>query len=116
MIKLTDLIYSSLNASKHTACIFVDLRKAFDTVNHKILLDKMERYGIRGLALKWFASYLSHRKYRVKGGSSVSQLKTNNIGIPQGSIVEPILFLCYINDLPTVCPKISTLLYADEPL
>ena len=114
LINLTENIYSALNESKHTACVFIDLRKAFDTVNHGILLRKLYCYGIRGLPLKWFSDYLSNRTHCVKIGTHISGAKTSSIGIPQGSIVGPILFLCYINDLPNACPNMSTLLYADD--
>ena len=111
---LTERVYSSLNSKEHAACIFVDLRKAFDTVNHAILLRKLECYGIRGLPLQWFTSYLCNRTQCVKIGSKVSNLRTVNISVPQGSILGPILFLCYVNDLPNACPNLSTLLYADD--
>ena len=82
------------------ACgIFVDLQKAFDTVNHEILFKKLEHYGIRGLSNSWFKSYLSNRKQYVTINGFKSDSTSINIGVPQGSVLGPLLFLIYINDL-----------------
>lgn len=111
---LTEFIYSSLNAKRHTISLFIDFSKAFDTVNHKILLNKLSSHGVRGLPNAWFASYLSNRQHCVKIGHHVSDYKTTNIGVPQGSILGPLLFLCYVNELSNVCPVSTTVLYADD--
>ena len=79
--------------------VFIDLEKAFDTVNHKILLKKLEFYGIRGKSNQWFASYLSNRQQCVKLDGKKSSLLDISCGVPQGSILGPLLFLIYINDM-----------------
>ena len=77
----------------------MDLEKAFDTVNHKILLKKLEHYGIRNIANKWFDSYLSDRKQFVSIGGINSSNLSITCGVPQGSILGPLLFIIYINDM-----------------
>ena len=94
--------------------IFIDLKKAFDTVNHEILITKMEHYGIRGVILKWFASYLSERKQFVYHNGETSSLKTISCGVPQGSVLGPLLFLLYVNDLPNISSKLIFYLFADD--
>ena len=107
-------IYRALNNSQYVISTFVDLKKAFDTVNHRILLDKLFKYGVRGLPLQWFASYLRDREHCVRIGDAQSEYKTLNISIPQGSILGPLLFIIYINDLPSVTGDLSTVLFADD--
>ena len=83
-------------------------------MNHTILLDKLSCYGVRGLPLSWFRSYLCNRRQSVKIGSSHSSSKLTNIGVPQGSVLGPILFLLYINDLPNVSKLFKYILFADD--
>ena len=103
-----------MNNKEHHISVMVDLTKAFDTVQHGVLLGKMRKYGIRGIALKFFENYLHNRKSFVKIGSKLSSLKTINIGIPQGSILGPIFFLIYINDLPNILKSTQPLMFADD--
>ena len=87
-----EMIKKSIDTRKFSCSIFIDLRKAFDTVNHEILLNKLEHYGVRGSMLKWFHSYLIDRKQFVSFNGESSKLFNNNCGVPQGSVLGPLLF------------------------
>ena len=114
LIHLTENIYKSLDNRQHNITILVDLKKAFDTVNHVYLLKKLEHYGIRGFPLDWFRSYLSNRRCFVELNSIKSSEKNINTGVPQGSTLSSILFLIYINDLPKISNNFQTTLFADD--
>ena len=95
---------------------FIDLRKAFDTVNHSMLLKKMDLYGIRTIALDWFSSYLSERKQYVSVNGHISDYLDISCGVLQGSVLGPLLFFIYINDLRNVIKLLSFYLLLMIPM
>jgi retron-type reverse transcriptase len=114
IIKLIDQISEEIDNKNYTIGIFIDLSKAFDTINHTILLDKLNLYGVRGIAHDWFNSYLKHRQQFVQIGDSKSELLTITCGVPQGSILGPLLLLLYINDFVNVSKLGNTIMSADD--
>ena len=99
IIELVDKIAYAVERNESTIGIFLDLSKAFDKINHDILLYKLEYYGFRGVALDWFKSYLSNRKQFVRYQMHDSNHKIINCGVPQGSSLGPLLVILYINDI-----------------
>jgi len=116
LVLATDFIRRALDDGDHVMGVFLDLRKAFDVVSHRILLSKLSHYGIRGLPLSWFNSYLSNRMQSVKIAGATSSEKVITHGVPQGSVLGPLLFLLYINDLTinTRTQNIRLFLFADD--
>ena len=114
LISLIEHLKKSLDEGEFGCGIFIDLRKAFDTVNHSILLQKLEYYGIRGVANNWFKSYLSDRYQYVSINGITSDVKPVLCGVPQGSVLGPLLFLLYVNDLPNCSDKLTFHLTADD--
>ena len=107
-------IASSIDNRESTVGVFLDLSKALDTIDHLILLNKLEKYSIRGLALDWISSSLSNRKQFVHFGTVCSQQELITCGVPQGSILGPLLFIVCVNDLPNASNIVKTLLFADD--
>ena len=114
VVEFLDVVYDCINKNKAIITVFLDFSKAFDTVNHEILIEKLYQYGIRGNVSKWFQSYLSQRRSFVCVNSLKSPLYLNNIGVPQGSVLGPLLFLVYINDMFQSCPSLLMTHYADD--
>ena len=118
---LTDDILTSLNQRQHVEGIFCDLTKAFDCVDHEILLTKLRHYGIQGVGWNWFKTYIKNRKQKVQINlqsgiqESICKWETIKSGVPQGSILVPLLFIVYMNDFPRVAKQLaSPVMYADD--
>ena len=98
-MSIVENIQTQLNDGKYSAGVYVDLKKVFDTVDHDILLKKLDYYGVRGIASQWFASYLKNRKQFVLISGNISSTQVIQTGVPQCFILGPLLFLLSINDL-----------------
>ena len=114
LMVLVDKLIKSLQNGEFVIGVYLDFSKAFDTVDHEILLSKLSHYGIRGNSLKWFQSYLFNRKQYVTYNGMSYQVNNITCGVPQGSILGPLLFLLYINDLGKICYSTTPILFADD--
>ena len=110
MIHLLNKLGKDKNEKLITIGVFCDLAKCFDTISHSILIKKLKKNGIQGTELEWFKNYLQGRNQFVSINNEKSPLKEINRGVPQGSILGPILFLIYINDLKN-CTSLLTFLF-----
>ena len=114
LITITEKIRNALDNNQDACGVFLDFQKAFDTVNHEILLSKLEHYGIRGISHDFLKSYLANRKHYTHIYGVDSNTLTSTHGIPQGSVLEPLLFLIYINDMSGVIQHSEMHHFADD--
>ena len=114
LLKCTNDWYLNIDKGKYTAVVYIDLKKAFDTVDHDILLRKLNFCGLKGKELSWFRSYLTDRRQCCKVNGQISATDSITCGVPQGSCLGPLLFLVYINDLPSCLKNSLVSMYADD--
>ena len=114
ILSILEEIRHNLDKGIFSCGVFVDLEKAFDTVNHKILIGKLDHYGIKGIANKWFSSYLNKRSQKVTLNGTLSETLPIRCGVPQGSILGPLLFLIYINDMNKALKECNVYHFADD--
>ncbi len=114
ILEITDTLKTAIHRKEITCEVFLDFSKAFDTVNHEIFLSKLDKYGVRGTQHDWFKSYLTNRKQYVRIGKSDSEMLTMTCGVPQSSTLGPLLYLIYINDMPSCSNKLRFRIFADD--
>ena len=114
ILELVKEMTTAMDNSQSSIAVFIDFKKAFDTVDHNILLTKLENYDIRGLVYSWIHSYLNNRRQYVSINGTNSTCLNIACGVPQGSILGPILFILYINDMGKVSPMMKCIIFADD--
>ena len=114
LLEFIDKLSGAIDDKLITIGVFIDLAKAFDTVDHSILLGKLQHYGVSGIAHDWFESYLTKIQQYVTLNKAESKRARITCGVPQGSILGPILFLLYINDLNDVSSRLRSIMFADD--
>ena len=113
ILDMVESIRTNMDERLFSCGVFIDLKKAFDTVDHKILLDKLNYYGLRGIDNQWFSSYLTNRTQTTEINSFISDKEVVSCGVPQGSVSGPLLFLLYVNDIQYCSRKLKFFLFAD---
>ena len=111
---MVETIQTNMDKTLFSCGVFIDLKKAFDTVNHTVLLDKLNYFGFRGIVNQLFSSYLSNRTQSTEIGSHISSNLNINCGVPQRSVLGPLLSLHYINDIQYCSSRLQFFLFADD--
>ena len=114
ILDVVDSLQRNMDNKLFSCGIFIDLKKAFDTVDHSILLNKLNHYGVRGIVNDWFLSYLFKRTQTTEINSFISNKEIIPCGVPQGSVLGPLLFLIFINDILNSSQKLNFVLFADD--
>ena len=115
-VELIDRMYKTMDQGDIPISIFLDLSKAFDTLDHSILLNKLEYYGVKDNAFRWFSSYLTGRYQYVDMEGVLSEISHIKTGVRQWSILGPLLFILYVNDMRTISEKFTFITYADDTI